>query len=81
VKTGHSREAVWRSDLVERGNGRDFSQLLGLVVDGDGYLAQLLFVLPSVVGAEEELRFSGQLDPDVGLGAATIATIGCGQTR
>lgn len=69
-----------RSDLVEGCGSRDVGQLLGLVVDGDRHLAELVLVLTRMVSAEQELGLSGQLDADVGLGATTIATIRCGQT-
>src|SRR3954454_22721987 len=47
----------------------------GLVVDRDRDVAQLLRVLPAVVGAEKQLPTAGQGDTDVGLRTAAVTTI------
>jgi hypothetical protein len=46
-------------------------------VNRDGHFAQLVLVLPSVVGAEQQLGSTGELDPHIGLSAAAIAAIYC----
>ena len=52
--------------------------LLGLVVDVDRDRAELLAVLAGVVGAEQELAAAGEVDAEVGLGAAAVAAVtGC----
>ena len=48
-----------------------------LVVNRDGHFAQLVLVLPSVVGAEQQLGSTRELDPHIGLSAAAIAAIYC----
>jgi hypothetical protein len=48
---------------------------VGLVVDHDSDLLELVTVLACVVGAEEELAAGGELDTEVGLGAAAVATV------
>src|SRR6478609_2091930 len=58
------------SGLAARGGG---VQLVGLVVDGRGDLAELLAVLAGVVRAEEQLAAGLELHPEVGLGAAAVA--------
>jgi hypothetical protein len=52
---------------------------LGLVMDLERHLTELVSVLLAVVGAEEKLEPAGQGDADVRLGAAPIATIGSSQ--
>jgi hypothetical protein len=49
---------------------------VGLVGHGHGHLAQLLAVLAGVVGTEEKLESGGKRHPKVGLGSATVATVG-----
>jgi hypothetical protein len=63
------------SDLAVRRDGRGGGELLRLVVDVDGDLAELVTVLARVVRAEEELAPTGQLDAEVGLRAATVAAV------
>ena len=48
-----------------------------LVVNRDGHFAQLVLVLPSVMGAEQQLGTTRELDPHIGLSPAAIATIHC----
>jgi hypothetical protein len=52
---------------------------VGLVVDHDGDLLQLVAVLAGVVGAEEELATGGELYAKVGLSTATVAAVFCSQ--
>ena len=68
------------SVFVEGCGGRNVGQLLGLVVNRDGHLAQLVLVHAGVVSAEEQLGSAVQLDTDIGLCAAPITTIDRGQT-
>src|SRR6478609_8231123 len=60
------------SGLAARGGG---VQLVGLVVDGRGDLAELLAVLAGVVRAEEQLAAGLELHTEVGLGAAAVAAV------
>src|SRR6478609_7768724 len=60
------------SGLAARG-GR--VELVGLVVDGRGDLAELLAVLAGVVRAEQQLAAGLELHPEVGLGAAAVAAV------
>lgn len=46
-----------------------------LVVEVRSDLAELVTVLASVVGAEEEFTTSLQAHPEVGLGAASVTTV------
>ena len=48
-----------------------------LVVNRDGHFAQLVLVLPSVVGAEEQLGTTCEFYPHVGLSPAAIAAVYC----
>ena len=59
--------------------GGELLDPLGLVVDLQRHLTELVGVLLRVVGAEEKLETAGQSDADVRLGAAPIATIGSSQ--
>jgi hypothetical protein len=45
-------------------------------MNGCGDLTQLVAVLAGVVGAEEQLSTTLELNPEVGLGAASVATVG-----
>jgi hypothetical protein len=58
------------------------TELVRLVDDVRGDLAQLVSVLTGVVGAEEEFSSGLELHTKVGLGSATVATVqssqGCG---
>jgi hypothetical protein len=49
-------------------------------VDQERHFAQLVGVLPGMVAAEEQFAFS-ELDLNVGLSPAAIASIGFGETR
>jgi hypothetical protein len=44
-------------------------------VDGDRDLAELVTVLARVVGAEEEVSATSELDTEVGLGTTTVTTV------
>ena len=70
----------WRVSALRRATAWS-GQLVGLVDDGDGDLLELVAVLASVVGAEEELATGLELHAEVGLGAATVAAVRCGQRR
>ena len=50
-------------------------QLVGLVLDVRGDLAELLAVLAGVVGAEQQLAAGLELHPEVGLGTASVAPV------
>jgi hypothetical protein len=50
-------------------------ELVRLVDHGDGHLLELLTVLASVVGAEKQLTTGLELDTEVGLGTAAVATV------
>src|SRR5262245_18850529 len=67
------------SALVVGRDRRRVVETVGLVVDTDGDLPELVAVLAGVVGAEEELAAAGQLDAKVGLGSAAVTTVGRGQ--
>jgi hypothetical protein len=69
------------SALRLRRGARSGDQLLGLVVVGRGNLTKLRLVGSAVVGAEKEFATRGQRDPDVGLGATAVATVGGRQRR
>ena len=56
-------------------------QLVGLVDERDGDLLELVTVLAGVVGAEQELAPGLELHAKVGLGAAPVAAVRCGQRR
>jgi hypothetical protein len=56
-------------------DGRGVDKLAGLVVDGDRDLAELVTVLARVVGAEEEVSATSELDTEVGLGTTTVTTV------
>ena len=59
-----------------RGDWRGrLGELVGLVHEVDGDLAELVAVLAGVVGAEEELATGLELDAKVGLGSATVAAV------
>ena len=60
-------------------SGRELLDALGLVVDLERDLTELVGVLLAVVGAEEELEAAGQGDADVRLGAAPVAPVGSSQ--
>jgi hypothetical protein len=55
--------------------GRGVDQLAGLVLHCDGDLAELVTVLTGVVGAEEQVTASSELDTEVGLGTAPVTAI------
>ena len=60
------------------GLGRSVSaQALGVVIDAQGDLLQLVVVGTSVVAAEQQFAATAEGDAHVGLGAASIATIAC----
>ena len=59
--------------------GRGEIQLVGLVVNLDGNLAELGAVSTSVVSAEQEIAAAGENDAHIRLGAAAVTTIGSGQ--
>ena len=72
------------SVVVDGGVGRwtwgpELLDLLGLVVDLERHLLELVGVLLAVVGAEQEVEPAGEGDADVCLGSAPIATIGRSQ--
>jgi hypothetical protein len=67
------------SALDVRRDRRRVHELLGLVVDVDRDLAELVAVLTGVVGAEEELAARGKLHAKIGLSAAPVATVAGGQ--
>jgi hypothetical protein len=50
-------------------------ELVGLVDDVRGDLAELVSVLSGVVGAEQQLATRLELDSQVGLGSATVAAV------
>jgi hypothetical protein len=50
-------------------------ELVGLVGQVSGDLAELVAVLPGVVGAEQQLTPGLELDAQVGLGSATVAAV------
>jgi hypothetical protein len=56
-------------------------ELLGLVLEIDGDLAESCFVLTSMVSAEQQLATTGQHRAQVSAGAAPIAAVGGGQGR
>lgn len=53
------------------------AQPLGVVIDAQGDLLELVVVGAPVVTAEQELSAAAEGDAHVGLGTATIATIRC----
>jgi hypothetical protein len=59
--------------------GRGLEELAGLVVPVDGEGAELRSVLAAVVAAEEQLVPTRQLHTEIGLSAATVATVAGGQ--
>jgi hypothetical protein len=65
--------------LVTGGRGGGVAELVGLVLDVLGHLAELLAVLAGVVGAEEELETTLEVDTEVGLGAASVAPVQCAE--
>jgi hypothetical protein len=65
--------------LHTRGGGVD--QPARLVLHGDRDLAELVTVLARVVGAEEEIAATGELDAEVGLGTATVTSVKRRQRR
>lgn len=67
------------SALLGGGRGGGRAEPTGLVLYLHGDLLELRLELPSVVGAEEQLAAAGQDDAQVGLGAATVATVGRGE--
>ena len=67
--------------LVLRRDGGGGVEPARLVVDGDRDVAQLLRVLPAVVGAEEQLSTGRQGDANVGLRAAAVTTVRSRQSR
>ena len=77
-----SRSVPWRelqgrvaSVLAVGSDGGRVGQLVGLVDDVGGDLAELVTVLAGVVGAEEQLTTRLELDPQVGLGSATVTAV------
>ena len=62
------------------GLGTGLGEAIRLVADHDGNFTQLVGVLPGMVAAEHQLAF-GELDLDVGLGPAAIASIEVGMSR
>src|SRR6478672_13878054 len=67
------------SVLVQGGDCRHVREPVGLVLDGDGDLAQPVGVLVPVVAAEEQFRAGTEDGTDVGLRATTVATVQGGQ--
>jgi len=55
------------------------NQLVGLVDDIGRDLAELVAVLTSVVGAEQEFSAGLELHAKVGLGSATVAAVRSGE--
>ena len=68
------RSGRCQCSLVGSGGGR-VAELVGLVDDVGGDLAELVAVLAGVVGAEQQLATRLELDPEVGLGSATVAAV------
>lgn len=54
-------------------------QAVGLIDHFVSDLAQLVQVLPAVMGTEEQVLVGAEASTDEGLGAAAVAAIGCGQ--
>jgi hypothetical protein len=65
---------LW-SALVDRGDGRNLGQSLGLVVDAFADLAEFVLVLVPVVGAEEEVRTGEQYGADISLRATAVTPV------
>jgi hypothetical protein len=61
--------------LLAGSGRRRVTELVGLVDHVRGDLAELVAVLAGVVGAEEQLAARLELDPEVGLGSATVAAV------
>src|SRR5205807_4598963 len=72
---------VWpvRSALVRRSRLRDIAQAGEVVLDLGTDLAEPGLVLVPVVAAEEQIKTGIERRPDVGLGAAAVAAVGCGE--
>ena len=64
-----------RVSARRRARRRGVGELVGLVDHVGGDLAELVAVLAGVVGAEEQLAAGLELDPQVGLGSATVAAV------
>ena len=73
IRSGPSESG---SDLSVGCDGRGLGKLVGLVDQVDRDLTELGVVLASVVRTEEELQAGGELNTEVGLGTATVATVG-----
>src|SRR3954451_16530287 len=69
------------SGLVVARDRGSVPELVGLVVELGGDLAQLGAVLTGVVGAEEQLTTRGEHDAKVGLGPAPVAPLDRGERR
>jgi hypothetical protein len=67
------------SELSFRSVAGSAGELVGLVDDVGGDLLELVTVLTGVVGAEQKFSARLELHAKVGLGAATVATVGCVQ--
>ena len=63
------------SEVVVGRDGRHRVESLGLVVDADGHLAQLVLMLAGVMSTEEQLGSAGKFHADIRLCATTIASI------
>jgi hypothetical protein len=61
--------------LLVGNRGGSVTELVGLVDDVRGDLAELVAVLACVVGAEQQLATRLELDSEVGLGSATVAAV------
>ena len=71
---------VWVGRVVSalrRTRNLAVGQLVGLVDHRDGDLLELVTVLASVVGAEQELAARLELHAQVGLGSASVAAVRC----
>ncbi len=55
-------------------------ELVGLVVNLDGHLAELVAVGTSVVEAEQQFAAAGKNNADIGLRAAAVTAVGCRQS-
>ena len=67
--------SMGRGCSVGRRADRRVDELAGLVVHVHGDLAELVAVLAGVVGAEQQLTAARELDAEVGLGAASVASV------
>jgi len=69
------------SGLALGGPCRGCCQLVGLVLDGDSDLAELVTVLAGVVRAKEQLAASSELHAQIGLRTTAVTTVNSRERR